>query len=362
MSTDFVDRLEDQLRAAAEGQAHGVRRPWSARPLPGAPALRVALAFVLLALLVAAALSWLPAGQDRRPAGPQARGSFVVAPGLSSVAAGAGVVWAADPVRGRLVRIDPREHRVIARVSVGGEARLAIAHGRLWAVAGDLGLGGSAGPVRLLALDPRTGRPRPRVLAPRTPDGAAFVPDGLQVDRGRLWAVGLAGAVRIDTARWVTAEFMPAPEPAGEPRGVVVDGDTLWTLTAGGRLRHSGPDGRRLGPDLPVPAPATQLLGVADGLAHVGVGRAGLAAVDLATGRVRWQATFGDDLGAVRREAGVLWVQHRVGEAGRLVLVDARTGRRLGATALPEANAVGIARVGDELWVAWAGGRVTVVR
>ena len=42
--------------------------------------------------------------------------------------------------------------------------------------------------------------------------------------------------------------------------------------------------------------------------------------------------------------------------------IDAGTGRRIGAVDISEPGPAGLAQVGRDLWVASAGGRITVVR
>ena len=370
MTEDFVTQLRLQLREAAlreERRGPVARRTVRARRmLPGPAPVAVALAVALLALAVA--LGALALRGEPEPARLKVIGSYRVGAGLSALAPGFGSVWTADPVRGEILRIDPASRRVVARIPVRGEARVATGAGAVWAIAGDLQYGGDTGPLRLLRIDPATNRVVARIPM-RTPAGARFAPIELQVDREVVWAVGLDGALRIDPARNVPDLYLPLADKTGEPRGIVTDGDSIWVLTAGGRLRmYDARTGRRVR-DVRAPAALSLFWGPPGTLTAL-TAKNQLALLERANGRVLWRATFGEDFGRLLFDDEVLWVQFS-GPApssaspatpDRLARVDAGSGRRLGEVDLPEPGVAGMAKVGRDLWVATPGGTIVVVR
>ena len=364
MSDDFVTRLQFQLREAALRQERrgpvarsALRARWS---LPGAAPVTAALAVALLAL--AAMLGALVLRGEPEPARPEVIGAFKVAAGLSPLAPGFGSVWTADPIRGEVLRVDAATRRVVARIPVGGEARVTTGPDAVWAVVGDLLYSGDAGPVRLLRIDPATNRVVARIRL-RTPAGAPFAPLGVQVDAGVVWAVGLDGAYRIDAHRNVGDRYIPLSGAAGDPRAVVADGDRLWVLTGRGRLvaydARTGSAGRAVRVEGASPS---YLIGGPPGALLALMGKSRLALLEPAAGRVRWRATFGADLGWTLVDGAALWVQFSGGEAAHVVRVDVESGRRLGQVDLPEPGVAGMAKVGDDVWVATPGGRIVVVR
>ena len=362
MTQDFVTQLRLQLREAAlreERRAPLARRVVRARRgLPGPGPLAAALAVALLALAVA--LGALALRGDREPAALRVLGSSRVAPGLASLAPGFGSVWAADPIREQVLRIDPASRRVVARIPVGGEARVAVGGGAVWAIAGDLLYGGDNGPVRLLRIDPRTNRAAVARVPLRTPNGDRFAPLELQVDRGgSVWAIGMEGALRIAPR----GRYVPLAGSAGPPRGVVADGGSIWALTASGRLRLYDADTGRAAGTVRVP-PALRLLGGPPGLLTLLTAKNGIALIERATGRTVWETQLGDDIGRLLFDGGALWVQYATGpdEGGRLARLDVDGGRRLGDVALPDSGVAGMAKVGRDLWVATPGGTIIVVR
>ena len=108
-------------------------------------------------------------------------------------------------------------------------------------------------------------------------------------------------------------------------------------------------------------AAPTYLIGGPPGALLALLGKSRLALLEPATGRVRWRSTFGADLGWTLVDGAALWVQFSGGEAAHLVRVDVESGRRLGQVDLPEPGVAGMAKVGDDLWVATPGGRIPLV-
>jgi streptogramin lyase len=360
MTEDFVTQLRLQLREAALREER--RRPVSRRVarllLPGAGPAAAALAAALLALV--AALGVLALRGEPEPVAPKLVGTYPVASGLSTLAPAFGAVWTADPISGEVLRIDPATRRVRARIPVPGEARVATGAGAVWVLAGDLLYAGDQGPVWLLRIDPATNRVVARVPL-RSPAGKRFGPLDLQVDGGRVWVIGAAGALRIDPRRNAPDRFVPLAEPV---RGTVPDGDRVWVLTAAGRLRELDARTGRVASEARVRTPAdSRLFGGRRGTLTL-ISANAIALLERANGRAVWRTTLPGDIRYAIGDGDVLWVQVSRDSAGldQLFRLDAGSGRRLGHVALPEPGVTGIARVGREVWVATPGGRIVVVR
>ncbi len=368
MTDDFVTRLQLQLRDVA---LHDERRGRvglglvrARRRLPGPAPVAVVTLGVLLALAVV--LGALQLRGEREPEAPKVVGTYRVADGLSSLAPGFGSVWSADPIRGDVLRIDPRTRRVTARIAVGGEARVAAGAGAVWVVAGDLQYGGDEGPVRLLRIDPRTNRVVARIPM-RTRSGARFVPADVRIAGGAVWAVGLDGVLRVDPRTDAPGLHIPLGTPAGDPRGIVITDRYVWALTAERRLvRFDARDGRPAGAERARAPVSAYLLGGPSGRLMLLLGRGGLALIDPSDGRTVWRVAAGKDIGWVHGRKGEVWVQVSAPQSGdvahdRLLRLDAATGRRRGAIELPVAGVAGMADVGRELWTATPSGTITVI-
>ena len=133
MNQDFVTQLQLQLREAAlreERRTPAAQRFVRARRgLPGPAPLAAALAVALLALAVAIGVLQLhgdagAGGAEGRPT----RSRWPTACRRSS--AGFGAVWAADPVSGEVLRIDPKTRRVTQRIRSAARSRSTPARAR----------------------------------------------------------------------------------------------------------------------------------------------------------------------------------------------------------------------------------------
>jgi hypothetical protein len=366
MSDDFVTRLQLQLREAALREERrtpvALRAARARRALPGPGPMAATLAAALVALVVA--IGALSLRGEPEPAAPRVIATFHVAGGLASLSAGFGSVWTVDYTRGQILRVDPATRRVLARIPVGGGARVDAGAGAVWALAGDLLYAGDQGPVRLLRIDPAADRVTARIPM-RTPAGGAFGPLDVRVARGGVWVVGAAGALRVDPSRDVADRFVPLGEATGEAaRGAVTDGESVWTLSVDGRLRRL--DARTGLPESEARVRVTagsHLFPGAPGTLTV-TGDDEIAVVERASGRELWRTTLGGEVRHWMSDGDSLWAYVSGGPAGRdrLVRLDAGSGRRLGQVDLPEPDVAGMAKVGRDVWVATPGGKIVVVR
>jgi PQQ-like domain len=362
MTEDFVTQLRLQLREAALREERrspvALRVVRARRGLPGPAPMAAALALAVLALAVG--IGALALRGEPQPAAPKVIGIYHVATELSPLAPGFGAVWTADPNRGQILRIDPGTRRVVARIPVHADARVAAGAGAVWALAGDLLYGGDQGPLRLLRIDPASNRIVARIPL-RTPEGGRFGPLELQIDQGFVWAVGGAGALRIDPRRNLPDRFVALKDAT---RGTVTDGDAAWVLTVDGRLRRLDALSGRSVTEVPVRMPARAHLfpGPPGTLALIGDDQ--IALVDVPSGRRLWRTTLGGEVRYSLADDDALWadVSRAPIEPEHLVRLDADSGRARGQVAMPEPGVAGMAKVGRDIWVATPGGKIVIVR
>jgi outer membrane protein assembly factor BamB len=339
MRQDFADKLEFELRAAAERQA----RPFSiARRQLLAPALATAVVVAIVVVIAATALrsdQTLPA--DTVPAHPRlvANTPLVEQGGFMDSAFGS--VWVADIAKDRLLRLDPRTREVEARIPLGGGAYVFAAAGSVWALGVD----------RLLRIDPKTNR-----IVASIPSGGP-APGRVLEGRGVVWIAYPQALLRVDLRRNAVTRTVPVSSEGYKALDAISDGEVLYVPRGDGRLlRFDARSGKRLSA---VHAPAAGVLGVAGGTVFV-MGESGVSAVDATTGRVRWTR----DLHAQRINNGTLdgttlWV-HASDKRDRLWRLDATTGHVSGSLTLPEFGAASVVAVGKQVWTMSTGGDLQV--
>jgi DNA-binding beta-propeller fold protein YncE len=103
-----------------------------------------------------------------------------------TIALGAGGVWLAEPLAEQVVRIDPADRRVVARIPAGAATNLAIGQGAVWVVS-------SRG---LLRIDPGDDR-----VVAAVPAAELRLTLLVTTGGGAVWAAGWNSVARIDPAR-----------------------------------------------------------------------------------------------------------------------------------------------------------------
>ena len=227
---------------------------------------------------------------------------------MTALAAGFGDLWAIDAVGDRLLRIDPRENRLLASLPVGRmPTGLAVGHGRVWVV--------SQLDSTLVGIDPRTSR----VVASRRFAYGELWPGGLAVAMDGVWVITGRGTevTRLDP-RHAAVERRIAVEGA---RTLASTGSSVWVGRAGDR-------------------PIVRI----DARDVVAVGLSGRGAQD---GRGPELAT----------KASV-WVAGR----GRLASYAANGDPELNGRLPTSVRPGGLTVLGDDVWVADEAGRVLRVR
>jgi hypothetical protein len=369
MSQDFTTRLQLQLREAAlrdERRGPLGRRLAGLRlGMPG-PALVTAAALaaaVVVAVVLAGGIRW---GGEHPVARPKVVANFPLADNLGQLTAGFGSVWAADTKNLDVLRVDPRTHKVTARIhtggdtnAVGGDPIVNAGAGALWALARAPGPDGGH---RVLRIDPRTNEVTSRVTLPA---GQAPIVGDIQIEQGRPWVVTSAGAIGLDPATGRPESFVKIRKPAGEPWPIwtTIGDGKLWVITRAGTVdAYDLASGRRVA-SAPLPVAGAGLLaptseGVLYGLSD---GTLALARQD---GKLAWKRRLGSTTTFPFIDGGTVWTfaSDTAGGRDRLIELDLRSGRVRSSTGLPEFGLAGSTRVGDDIWLSAQNGRVTIVR
>ena len=353
MSEHFETQLQLQLRASAErmerrGAFGRVRLALPAAPAVAAGAL---VAVVLLAVAIVGGLRW--ADDDDVVTAPRVVANVALADNLGSLDSGLGAVWGTDPSKGEVLRLDPRTREVRARIAVGGEARVTVGAGAVWAF-NERG--------RLVRIDPATNRVTDRV-ALRLPNGDLLTSREVQILDGAPWAIGLEGALRLSAGDGHMEHFTQLEGEQVEPRFMIGADDSLWVLDRTKALeRYDLETGRRIGV-LPVrleevtaalPTPAGPVY-----ITHEG----DIARADAGDGRIAWRHKLGTSVAGLPILRGsTLWI-HASDAAGRdrLVELDLDSGEILSRATLPEFGTTGATFVGRQLWIATPNGNLMVL-
>jgi len=353
MNDQFETRLQLQLRTAAERMERRGALGRLRLVLPAAPAVAGAalVAVLLLAVAILGGLRW--AGEDEVVTAPHVVARVALADNVSSLDSGFGAVWATDPSKGQVLRLDPRTRKVLARIPVGGEARVTVGAGAVWAF-NERG--------RLVRIDPATNRVTDRV-ALRLPNGDLLTSREVQILDGAPWAIGLEGALRLNPADGRVERFTRLPGDPEEPRFIFGSDDSLWVLHRTEQLQRYDLDtGRRIS-ELPVrleevtaamPTPAGPVY-----ITHEG----DIARAEAGDGRIAWRHKLGTSVAGLPLLRGsTLWI-HASDAAGRdrLVELDLDSGEILSRATLPEFGTTGATFVGRQLWIATPNGHLMVL-
>lgn len=360
MSEDFVTRLQLQLREAAEREEQRGRLARSARSIATAArplTLAHAAAFALVAAVLAYAGYLATALQgDERPARPRSGivARFTPGEALNDMIGGFGSAWASDTGQNRVLRIDPRTRRVIARIRVGGsDLGLAVGAGSLWALQHNAS--GPNGP--LLRIDPRTNRVVARI-ALAMPAGVPVSVAGVVASRDNVWGIGPSAAYRLDPASGRFTVAVRVRVGAYVIDSASLDASALWLGVTDGRLIRLDPRTGARERVLRVDA-----MPITVGGALLAVGQYEVRRIDPQTGRTLWRVPMGT-VYRYTRAGGLLWVDGSApyGPFARLTALDPRTGRIVAAYDTRDFQPEALAGVGSEVWLALNSGRVIVAR
>jgi putative pyrroloquinoline-quinone binding quinoprotein len=365
MSDDFIGGLQHDLVEAMER--------YERRSAPGAAALHPRLlrpaARVRLVAAAAIVLAVAVGARDLAPETPPARPHVVpvlqIGGSPMGAALAAGSLWVSD-FTGSVVRVDPRDRRVIARITMPGAPEpIAAGAGSLWVQTAGAHCQGN-----LVRIDARSGRIVART--PRSyPSGGEQAVGTLTVGGGGLWVKrgcvdGHDGVERLDPAGAVTARVALASVD-----GLATAAGNLWvighdgTLTqidaATGRVRQRWP---RLAPLADPNTTGTKAL-VADG-AGVWVLSTGRAAIlHIEHGRVvRQLAVDASTRPLLTKASDGLWIAttDRNGSHHRLIRLDPDSGKPTATLELGEQRPIALIPTNHQLYVLTSNGKILVIR
>jgi DNA-binding beta-propeller fold protein YncE len=356
--SDFLTGLRHEvIDAHARHQRRG--RVWR---VVGAAGAHARLAAVLVppiaatAVLVVLALVVLRGAPAPPPGSPPRILAVVHVGGMpTGMAFGSGSLWIAD-FAGSVVRVDPRSHRIIARIPVDGRPdSVAVDERGVWCrMQLDRGL-----MTRVVRIDPSTNR----ADRPFPAGGGATGAVSIAVGAGALWLIHdypSVGAVdRIDLVSHAVTDSI-RPFPAG--RSLVASNTGVWAMMNNGTLLQIDRRARvvRRWPGLAPSAQAGNALAAdSDGVWVVSTGRGELVRVSgrRVTRRITVPATA---LPVLTRTDDGLWLAagDARGAGNSVLRVDPNTGRTIarvdvGAQAplslAPAAGGVGVLTASGDL-------------
>ena len=284
---------------------------------------------------------------------PRVVANVALADNLGSLDSGFGAVWATDPSKGEVLRLDPRTRKVLARIPVGGEAGVTVGAGAVWAF-NERG--------RLVRIDPATNRVTDRV-ALRLPNGDLLTSREVQILDGAPWVIGLEGALRLNAGDGHVEHFTRLEGAQVEPRFMIGSDDSLWVLDRTQELeRYDLDTGRRISA-LPVRLEeVVAALPTRAGPVYI-THEGDIARADPGDGRIAWRHKLGTSVAGLPVLRGsTLWI-HASDAAGRdrLVELDLDSGEILSRATLPEFGASAATFVGRQLWIATPNGHLMVL-
>jgi outer membrane protein assembly factor BamB len=304
-----------------------------------------------------------PVPPTPRPAGPV---TVWVGGSPVDVAEGEGSVWLAsmtDPSgRGEVVRINPTEGRIVARISLREVGHLVVGEGGVWIA--NLRHG------TVTRIDPETDKVADVIdmppLAYEVAEGdRGFLPEGIAVGFARVW---------VSTARGSVASIDPATgevlEVAGDPRvilgGVTTGGGSSWAWNS---LEPPEAGVWRISPE----SGGVERISVPATVLDAAAGSGGLYVLHPETGDVSLVRAVGPGQGSTEQVVPVGSVKERANAiavldptvyvaaaGGNLYAIDEGSGASALLTRLPGEPTALVSAAGA-LWVAAADGTVTEI-
>lgn len=180
---------------------------------------------------------------------------------------------------------------------------------------------------------------------------------------GWITANGTVVALQPFAATWQRSTVQLPSPPAGRP---IMSGDDLFVATTVGdivrlRLRRTTPLGLEPVWRMPLPSRPDGTMILDGETLFASLGLDGLVALDARTGGILWRANgaalrFREGMGLVAAGGGRLWC---VDPVGRLSLLDAATGRRVGCVPLGDFTPAAVTGKPGRLVLARPDGRLT---
>ena len=281
---------------------------------------------------------------------------------LGAMIAASGDVWVDDRARERLLHLDGGSGRVRADIPVNGRIALAAGPRAVWVLesGGEYGAG-LRGP--LLRVDPRTHRVRARVALGREV-GRPVLGFGVQALGPDVWIWGPRDILRVDPGARRITQRIAIEDRHGELTGFAGAGNRLVAGTADGHLLiFDARTGRRTGAtSLTIRKPAPRAIA---GSRVLFTASGAVGVVDLASGRLSWQRQLGFRAGASvgAGRHGLVWIHSAAADerGDRVTALRLADGRVVTSGILPAFGSTGIAAAAGRVWVGTAGGALLML-
>lgn len=262
---------------------------------------------------------------------------------------------------GKIVRIDPRQGRVLASVPLSRPHAIAVGSGGIYAA--------DFWRDTLLRLDPRTLRTtaRLRLVLPFevAPSDNAFLPFDVAVGRDAVWVSTARGALaRVDLRVSRVVAMVRLPVKGGE---IAVGEGAVWLAEGLRGVYRVDPRTNRVSARIRIGPPAgplavgRPLVGGGKVLAvgswtrgDVLINRRGLARIDPRRNRLEAVTPLPSGALAVAIGKDSLWVARSGGSS--VERIEARTGRVIGRFRASDVTALAVA--GGHVWMATRGGTI----
>jgi hypothetical protein len=381
-SFEFENELRLALRQAAQREMQRSRLARSIATTRSALVVTrrslvpaTAVLATMIALGLAAVL--LTFGHSRpepvRP--PEIIARLALGDSLGTAVGAYGSVWIDDRGGNRLLRVDPANHRVTARIPVSDDVFMAPARGSVWALVATPAPASSFPTSSLIRIAPRTAEVTAR-MSFRTPAGDPFWGLALAADDQSIWILGTTkawhnsgrlGVLRIDPRTGRATTLIPLPG-TWDSDGIALRDGVLSAITFDPQqrvLRYDALTGtkildRQIALPDPQGDPSPGTFGFV-GNTLVATIRGGLAGIDPSTGRVLWRRPLGQGVSAWTEAGGRIWAVVQTGATDRVVAVEPRHGRLVTGANLAEVGTAGIATAGHELWITTGGGKAVIL-
>ena len=256
-------------------------------------------------------------------------------------AADRGALWAqVDAPVDAMVRIDARTNKVTAKVPGGRNA--AFGAGRLWIGVGDRGV---------LRVDPKDGK----VLATIPMEECCYLAFG----EGAVWASGGGGLLRIDPKTDKVAARIPITVPCNGRKGIAVGEGSVWVACRDdGAVVRIDVKTNKVVAKISTGNAGAHDLAVTPGAVWVADTPNEVARIDPKTNKlVATIPGVGGGIG-ITGEGGELWVSYDTG----IARIDTRTNEVVRRIELGPGFYYGLEHVGKVFWVSNASSRPVVYR
>ena len=354
--SDFISELRREVldgheRHRQRGRLHRRVRPLHPRAWRPV-AIVAAVAIAAGVLIVATTARYL---SHPTPGRPHVVDTVAIGGTPTDIAFGGHSLWIGD-FGGTVVRVDPRNRRVLARIRVHGQPESIVAGaGSVWVRSPDA-TGPSGGPLatHVTRIEPRT-----NTAAPSVHVGAGTA---LALGPDALWTA----------RRFTTPEAIDRLDPSSGARtariplanvdALETTARTLWAVQQGGTVVQIDANSDAIVHTWPQLAPSAAIVADTDGVWLLSTDKAEL--LRIAAGRIVQRIPISPAARPLLAlTADGLWIttSDTLLSHNRLLRIDPETGKTNGALELGARRPVALAAAGATLWVITADGQLMLV-